>query len=166
MANPERAAGVLERFREIGIELAIDDFGTGYSSLTYLRTLPARELKIDRSFVRDIDTNESNALITSAVIKLARAFGLEVVAEGVETEGELRRLIALGCDIAQGYLISRPMPASEYSTFLANHAKSPITRSLSNLRIAPTTSANPVVTAPPQSSVRPSLKDSLRSIRL
>jgi len=166
MANPERAAGVLERFREIGVELAIDDFGTGYSSLTYLRTLPARELKIDRSFVRDIDTNESNALITSAVIKLARAFGLEVVAEGVETEGELRRLIALGCDIAQGYLIARPMPASDYAVFLANHAKSPITRSLSNLRIAPATIANPIVTAPPQSSVRPSLKDSLRSIRL
>jgi diguanylate cyclase (GGDEF)-like protein len=166
MANPERAAGVLERFREIGIELAIDDFGTGYSSLTYLRTLPARELKIDRSFVRDIDTNESNALITSAVIKLARAFGLEVVAEGVETEGELRRLIALGCDIAQGYLISRPMPACDYATFLANHAKSPISRSLSNLRIAPTTITNPIVTAPPQSSVRPSLKDSLRSIRV
>ena len=166
MANPERAAGVLERFREIGVELAIDDFGTGYSSLTYLRTLPARELKIDRSFVRDIDTNESNALITSAVIKLARAFGLEVVAEGVETEGELRRLIALGCDIAQGYLIARPMPASDYAVFLANHAKSPIARSLSNLRIAPATIANPIVTAPPQSSVRPSLKDSLRSIRL
>ncbi|HEU4579420.1 MAG TPA: bifunctional diguanylate cyclase/phosphodiesterase [Polyangiaceae bacterium] len=166
MANPERAAGVLERFREIGIELAIDDFGTGYSSLTYLRTLPARELKIDRSFVRDIDTNESNALITSSVIKLARAFGLEVVAEGVETEGELRRLIALGCDIAQGYLISRPMPASEYSTFLANHAKSPITRSLSNLRVAPPAINNPIVSAPPQSSVRPSLKDSLRSIRV
>jgi diguanylate cyclase (GGDEF)-like protein len=165
MANPERAAGVLERFREIGVELAIDDFGTGYSSLTYLRTLPARELKIDRSFVRDIDTNESNALITSAVIKLSHAFGLEVVAEGVETEGELRRLIALGCDIAQGYLISRPMPASDYAAFLANHAKSPISRSLSNLRIAPATSANPIV-APPQSSVRPSLKDSLRSVRI
>jgi len=116
--------------------------------------------------VRDIDTNESNALITSAVIKLARAFGLEVVAEGVETEGELRRLIALGCDIAQGYLIARPMPASDYAVFLANHAKSPIARSLSNLRIAPATIANPIVTAPPQSSVRPSLKDSLRSIRL
>ena len=166
MANPERAAGVLERFREIGVELAIDDFGTGYSSLTYLRTLPARELKIDRSFVRDIDSNESNALITSAVIKLARAFGLEVVAEGVETEGELRRLIALGCDIAQGYLISRPMPASDYAAFLANHAKSPLTRSLNNLRISPPTIANPIVTAPPQSSVRPSLKDSLRSIRV
>jgi EAL domain-containing protein (putative c-di-GMP-specific phosphodiesterase class I) len=165
MANPERAAVVLERFREIGIDLSIDDFGTGYSSLTYLRTLPARELKIDRSFVHDIDTNEGNALITSAVIKLAHGLGLEVVAEGVETEAELRRLLTLGCDLAQGYLISRPVPASEFATFLDQHPKSPFARRLAQLRIVPAAIADPIVTAPPASSVRPSLKDSLRSIR-
>src|SRR6185295_13674085 len=132
MANPERAAVVLERFREIGVALAIDDFGTGYSSLTYLRTLPARELKIDRSFVKDIDQNESNALIATSVIQLAHGLGLEVVAEGVETEAELRRLLVLGCDLAQGYLISRPMPPGEFAAFLLNHAKgSAIARSLS-----------------------------------
>ncbi|MEO8178789.1 MAG: bifunctional diguanylate cyclase/phosphodiesterase [Deltaproteobacteria bacterium] len=166
MANPERAAVVLERFREIGVDLSIDDFGTGYSSLTYLRTLPARELKIDRSFVHDIDTNEGNALITSAVIKLAHGLGLEVVAEGVETEAELRRLLTLGCDLAQGYLISRPVPASDFATFLEQHQKSPFARRLANLRITPTSISNPILTAPPASSVRPSLKDSLRSIRL
>jgi len=166
MANPERAAVVLERFREIGVDLSIDDFGTGYSSLTYLRTLPARELKIDRSFVHDIDTNQGNALITSAVIKLAHGLGLEVVAEGVETEAELRRLLTLGCDLAQGYLISRPVPASDFVTFLEQHPVSPFARRLANLRITPTSISNPTMTAPPASSVRPSLKDSLRSIRL
>jgi diguanylate cyclase (GGDEF)-like protein len=166
MANPERAAVVLERFREIGVDLSIDDFGTGYSSLTYLRTLPARELKIDRSFVHDIDTNQGNALITSAVIKLAHGLGLEVVAEGVETEAELRRLLTLGCDLAQGYLISRPVPASDFVTFLEQHPMSPFARRLANLRITPTSISNPTMTAPPASSVRPSLKDSLRSIRL
>jgi EAL domain-containing protein (putative c-di-GMP-specific phosphodiesterase class I) len=165
MANPERAAVVLERLREIGVELSIDDFGTGYSSLTYLRTLPARELKIDRSFVQDIDQNEGNALIASSVIQLAHGLGLEVVAEGVETEAELRRLLVLGCDLAQGYLISRPVPASDFVAFLANHGKSPIARSLANLRIAPAPILTPIVTSPPQSSVRPSLRDSLRSIR-
>jgi diguanylate cyclase (GGDEF)-like protein len=165
MANPERAAVVLERFREIGVELSIDDFGTGYSSLTYLRTLPARELKIDRSFVSEIDANEGNALITGAVIELAHGLGLEVVAEGVETEAELRRLLVLGCDLAQGYLISRPLPASDFATFLAQHHKSPFARTLANLRSAPALLVNPVVTAPPTSSVRPSLRESLRSIR-
>jgi diguanylate cyclase (GGDEF)-like protein len=165
MANPERAAAVLERFREIGVELSIDDFGTGYSSLTYLRTLPARELKIDRSFVHEIDANEGNALITGAVIKLAHGLGLQVVAEGVETEAELRRLLLLGCDLAQGYLISRPLPASDFVTFLAQHPKSPFPRLLANLRIAPGPIINPIMTAPPASSIRPSLRDSLRSIR-
>jgi diguanylate cyclase (GGDEF)-like protein len=165
MANPERAAAVLERFREIGVELSIDDFGTGYSSLTYLRTLPARELKIDRSFVHEIDANEGNALITGAVIKLAHGLGLQVVAEGVETEAELRRLLLLGCDLAQGYLISRPLPASDFVTFLAQHPKSPFARTLANLRITPGPIVNPIMTAPPASSMRPSLRDSLRSIR-
>jgi diguanylate cyclase (GGDEF)-like protein len=166
MANPERAAVVLERLREIGVALSIDDFGTGYSSLTYLRTLPAGELKIDRSFVRDIDANEGNATIARSVINLAHGLGLQVVAEGVETEAELRKLLSLGCDLAQGYLIGRPMPASDYVNFLGAHAKSPFARMLAALRIQPLTIPNPVVTAPPASSVRPSLRESLRSIRI
>jgi diguanylate cyclase (GGDEF)-like protein len=165
MQNPERAAVVLERLREIGVGLSIDEFGTGYSSLTYLRTLPADELKIDRSFVQEIDANEGNATIVRSVINLAHSLGLKVVAEGVETEAELRRLITLGCDLAQGYLISRPLPASDFASFLAHHHKSPTALALASLRVSPSVTHNPVVAAPPQSSVRPSLRESLKSIR-
>jgi EAL domain-containing protein (putative c-di-GMP-specific phosphodiesterase class I) len=164
MQNPERAAVVLERLREIGVGLSIDDFGTGYSSLTYLRTLPADELKIDRSFVQEIDTNEGNATIVRSVINLAHSLGLKVVAEGVETEAELRRLITLGCDLAQGYLISRPLPASDFASYLSQHHRIPTALALASLRIAPAVTHNAVV-APPQSSVRPSLRESLKSIR-
>lgn len=164
MANPERAAGVLERLREIGVELSLDDFGTGYSSLTYLRTLPAGELKIDRSFVREIDANENNAAIARAVINLAHSLGLKVVAEGVETEPELRRLVALGCDLAQGFLISRPLPPSEFAAFLVSYPLSAVAEQLAKAR-ATRVSANPPVLPAPQSSVRPSLRESLRSIR-
>jgi diguanylate cyclase (GGDEF)-like protein len=165
MANPERAAGVLERLREIGLHLSIDDFGTGYSSLTYLRTLPAGELKIDRSFVKEIDENENNAAIAGAVINLAHSLGLKVVAEGVETEPELRCLMALGCDLAQGYLISRPVPASEFAAFVAGYPVSAIADLIAKARTSARTTARPVVAAP-QSSVRPSLRESLRSIRI
>ncbi|MEY2930486.1 MAG: hypothetical protein RL033_1235 [Pseudomonadota bacterium] len=165
MQNPERAAVVLERLREIGVGLSIDDFGTGYSSLTYLRTLPADELKIDRSFVQEIDANEGNATIARSVINLAHSLGLKVVAEGVETEAELRRLITLGCDLAQGYLISRPLPASDFANYLSHHHKSPTALALASLRVAPAVTHNPMVAAPPQSSVRPSLRESLKSIR-
>ncbi len=164
MQNPERAAVVLERLREIGVALSIDDFGTGYSSLTYLRTLPADELKIDRSFVREIDANEGNATIARSVINLAHSLGLKVVAEGVETEAELKRLITLGCDLAQGYLISRPLPASDLASFLSHHHRSPTALALASLRIQPATTHSPIVAAP-QSSVRPSLRESLKSIR-
>lgn len=166
MANPERAAVVLERLREIGVGLSIDDFGTGYSSLTYLRTLPASELKIDRSFIRDIDQNENNAAIVVAVINLAHGLGLRVVAEGVETEAELARLVTLGCDLAQGFLISRPLPAGDFPAFLANYPRSPVATQLTRWRVVPPTSQSPVALPPPYSSVRPSLRESLRSLRL
>jgi EAL domain-containing protein (putative c-di-GMP-specific phosphodiesterase class I) len=165
MANPERAAGVLERLREIGLHLSIDDFGTGYSSLTYLRTLPAGELKIDRSFVKEIDENENNAAIAGAVINLAHSLGLKVVAEGVETEPELRCLMALGCDLAQGYLISRPIPAGEVAAFLTGYPESAIADLIAKTRASARVTARPAVAAP-QSSVRPSLRESLRSIRV
>ncbi|HKO94387.1 MAG TPA: EAL domain-containing protein, partial [Polyangiaceae bacterium] len=166
MANPERAAVVLERLRELGVGLSIDDFGTGYSSLTYLRTLPAGELKIDRSFIRDIDQNENNAAIVVAVINLAHGLGLRVVAEGVETEAELARLVTLGCDLAQGFLISRPLPAGDFAAFLATYPRSPVAAQLTRWRVVPPTSQNPIALPPPQSSVRPSLRESLRSLRL
>jgi EAL domain-containing protein (putative c-di-GMP-specific phosphodiesterase class I) len=94
------------------VGFALDDFGTGYSSLTYLRRLPVKTLKIDQSFVREILNDPSNLLIVQAVIGLASAFQLHVIAEGVESVAHGRMLLQLECDHAQGYGISRPMPAA------------------------------------------------------
>ena len=95
-----------------GVRFALDDFGTGYSSLTYLKHLPAETIKIDQSFVRDMLVDEDDLAIITGVIGLARAFGREVIAEGVETEAHAQRLLAMGCPLHQGYGIARPMPAS------------------------------------------------------
>ncbi len=99
------------RLEALGVHISIDDFGTGYSSLAYLRQLPAEELKIDQSFVADLETSGDARAIVDAVVKLAQALGLKVVAEGVETEGQQRILRSLGCDQLQGYLFARPMSA-------------------------------------------------------
>ncbi|MFG6448297.1 putative bifunctional diguanylate cyclase/phosphodiesterase [Roseateles sp. BYS180W] len=110
----EDTAATQETFRrlgQLGVHLSIDDFGTGYSSLSYLRQLPASELKIDRSFVVDVDTSPDARAVVDAVVKLAHALGLRVVAEGVETERQQNALLALGCDEFQGYLFARPMSA-------------------------------------------------------
>jgi EAL domain-containing protein (putative c-di-GMP-specific phosphodiesterase class I) len=95
----------------VGASLSIDDFGTGYSSLAYLRKLPARQLKIDRGFVADIEHSSDALAVVDAVIKLAHALGLKVVAEGVETENQRDILLGLRCDELQGYLFAKPMPA-------------------------------------------------------
>jgi len=103
-----------ETFRalgELGVHLSIDDFGTGYSSLAYLRQLPAKELKIDRSFVAEIDTNSSALTMVDAILRLAHALNLRVVAEGVERESQRKWLVKLGCDELQGYFFARPMPS-------------------------------------------------------
>jgi len=99
------------RLGELGTHLSIDDFGTGYSSLSYLRQLPAEELKIDASFVKDVDTSADARAIVNAVVKLAHALGLKVVAEGVETTRQRKVLVDLGCDELQGYLFAKPMTA-------------------------------------------------------
>jgi EAL domain-containing protein (putative c-di-GMP-specific phosphodiesterase class I) len=99
----------LTRFRIKGIGLAIDDFGTGYSSLMQLRQLPFTEVKIDRYFVNDAVTSPDSRLIVKAIIELAQGLGLTATAEGVETRDQLRLLHELGCDVAQGYLISHPL---------------------------------------------------------
>ncbi|MBI4497222.1 MAG: EAL domain-containing protein [Chloroflexi bacterium] len=113
MADPAQALETLRRLRAMGIEIAIDDFGTGYSSLAYLRRLPVSELKIDKSFVLDMALDEGNAAIVRLTIELGHYLGLKVVAEGVESRQAWELLAALGCDAAQGYYVSHPVPAAD-----------------------------------------------------
>ena len=109
--DPLRALANLQVLRETGCALSIDDYGTGYSSLSYLRQMPVSEMKIDRSFVMHLLDNPNDEIIVRSTIELAHNMGLKVTAEGVESEAVLERLRALGCDLAQGYLISKPIPA-------------------------------------------------------
>ena len=118
MVDPKGSKEVLARLHEMGVGLAIDDFGTGYSSLSYLSELPVTELKIDRSFVMSMATSDGDAFIVRATIDLGRNLGLRVVAEGVETEAVWNRLAELGCDVGQGYYLSRPVPATELTRWL------------------------------------------------
>ncbi|MCL4312563.1 MAG: EAL domain-containing protein [Actinobacteria bacterium] len=113
MANAETALSVLQALKELGVTLAIDDFGTGYSSLSYLKQFPLDILKIDKSFVDGLDGDTRNAAIVEAIINLAHTLGLSVIAEGVEREAQLECLTRLGCDLAQGFLFSKPVPAEE-----------------------------------------------------
>jgi EAL domain-containing protein (putative c-di-GMP-specific phosphodiesterase class I) len=101
-----------------GLSFSVDDFGTGYSSLAYLKRLPLDQLKIDRSFVRDLLVDASSASIAQAIISLSHALGLSVIAEGVESERQLEILADLGCHAYQGYLFSRPVPLPEFEKLL------------------------------------------------
>ncbi|MDO6441612.1 EAL domain-containing protein [Marinobacter sp. 2_MG-2023] len=120
--NIEHNLGQLRRLHDLGVHLAIDDFGVGYSSLAYLRNFPVDLLKIDRSFITEVTERHDDAVITRAVINLAHNLGLQVVAEGVETRAQLDLLRSQGCNMAQGYLISRPVPAVELEKALSNGA--------------------------------------------
>jgi EAL domain-containing protein (putative c-di-GMP-specific phosphodiesterase class I) len=116
MEDAASALGVLRALKELGVLLAIDDFGTGYSSLSYLQRFPLDILKVDRMFVESLGSDADGEEIVSAVINLAHALGLQVVAEGVETTEQLQILRSLGCDLAQGFLFSKPLPAADVVT--------------------------------------------------
>ena len=133
VADMFRMRGVLERLGAMGLRISVDDFGTGYTSLGYLRRLPISELKIDRSFVSQMATSEEVAVIVRSTIDLGRNVGLGVVAEGVEDPEVLQRLRELGCDVAQGYLMSRPIPADELTAWLTEFTA----QSASALRASP-----------------------------
>ena len=120
MADPERALEILGRLNAMGVQLSVDDFGTGYSSMAYLKRLPVDELKVDRSFVMNLTTDNRDALIVRSTIDLGRNLGLRVVAEGVEDEATQQELEVLGCDAIQGYHISRPMAADALTSWLAH----------------------------------------------
>jgi EAL domain-containing protein (putative c-di-GMP-specific phosphodiesterase class I) len=118
MADPVGALETLTRLKRLDVELTIDDYGTGYSSLASLRHLPIQQVKIDRCFVTGIPADASNDAIVRSTIDLAHALGALVVAEGVETPSELQRLADIACDLAQGYLIGRPLPGDELAQLI------------------------------------------------
>jgi diguanylate cyclase (GGDEF)-like protein/PAS domain S-box-containing protein len=118
MADPAQAMEVVARLSAMGIQMAIDDFGTGYSSLAYLKRLPVDKLKIDKSFVRHLATDAHDAAIVQSTVGLAHALGLSLVAEGVEDQASWDLLAQMGCDVAQGYFISRPIPADKLTVWL------------------------------------------------
>jgi EAL domain-containing protein (putative c-di-GMP-specific phosphodiesterase class I) len=109
MDRPESHAMQLASLRAAGLRMAIDDFGTGYSSLAYLKRLPVDKIKVDRSFIADLPLDAEDKAIVTAIIRMAKALGLRIVAEGVETKAQAELLRGLGCDLLQGYLTGRPM---------------------------------------------------------
>jgi diguanylate cyclase (GGDEF)-like protein/PAS domain S-box-containing protein len=128
LSDPVRTKRVLDKLAAMGIALSIDDFGTGYSSLSYLSQLPVNEIKIDRSFVMNMAESDNDAVIVRSTIDLGRNLGLQVVAEGVETEQAWDELSELGCTLAQGYYLSRPVPAAELTQWMLRRPAGPIRR--------------------------------------
>ncbi|NRR34255.1 EAL domain-containing protein [Oxalobacteraceae bacterium] len=126
MQDPERSRTLLRSLRERGFKVAIDDFGTGYSSLSYLKLFAIDRIKIDRGFVKDIETDPNDAVIVTATIGLAHALGLTVVAEGVETAAQCEFLRKGHCDEAQGYLFARPMPLADFELLLASRKEAAV----------------------------------------
>jgi EAL domain-containing protein (putative c-di-GMP-specific phosphodiesterase class I) len=127
MDDPKRALSTLDRLHAMGFKLSIDDFGTGYSSLAYLKRLPVDELKIDRSFVSGMETDRDDAVIVRSTIDLGHNMDLRVVAEGVENEAVWHLLAEAGCDIGQGYFMSKPIPANQLDDWMAKW-RAPVAR--------------------------------------
>lgn len=128
MENPEKSIEAFEYLSELGIKVSIDDFGTGYSSLSYLKKINADVIKIDRSFVVDLELNEDDRAICKAIINMAHSLGLEVIAEGVENPAQRDLLHDLGCHMIQGYLYSKPLPEPEFVTFVQKFNESAKTK--------------------------------------
>jgi diguanylate cyclase (GGDEF)-like protein len=120
MEEAQRTIGTLQDLKGLGVQLAIDDFGTGYSSLSYLKRFPVDYLKIDRSFVEGLKKDAEDIMLVAGVIRLAHTLGMEVIAEGVESAEQLKRLQGLGCDLAQGFYFSKPLPAEAVSGLLVS----------------------------------------------
>ena len=139
MQDPANAKAILDHLDHLGVRLSIDDFGTGYSSLAYLKQLPVDEIKVDRSFVMNMTEDENDASIVKATIGLAHDMGLAVVAEGVEDQATQDQLGRLGCDIIQGYYISRPVPHQAFSTLLSacNDEQAPVAAGLTSPLVQP-----------------------------
>jgi len=123
MSDPAQAGALLREIRDVGVRIAIDDFGTGYSSLTYLNEFPLNVLKIDKSFVQSVESNDRGGPISNMIIGLGQNLGLEVIAEGVETAGQLEYMQEHGCDIAQGYLYARPESPEDLTPWLMAHQR-------------------------------------------
>jgi EAL domain-containing protein (putative c-di-GMP-specific phosphodiesterase class I) len=121
MSDPARTEGVLRTLSGLGIKLAVDDFGAGYTSLAYLAKLPLDQVKIDRSFVAGILDDDHDRAIVQAIVHLCKDLGLQVVAEGVETTATLDAINRLGCDLMQGYQLSKPVPPDELIRWLEQH---------------------------------------------
>jgi EAL domain-containing protein (putative c-di-GMP-specific phosphodiesterase class I) len=119
MADPDRAMGILLRLHQMGIRLSIDDFGTGYSSLAYLKRLPVDDIKIDKSFIMGLTPESDDAIIVRSTVDMARSLGLMVVAEGVDSTATMDYLRDIGCNWAQGYFISRPLPGPDVAGWLS-----------------------------------------------
>ncbi len=119
MSNPEATIDVLTKLQTKGVAISVDDFGTGFSSLSYLKRLPIDSLKVDQSFVRELATDPDDAALVMAIVSLGHTLRLRVVAEGVETQEQLRFLRLLRCDEIQGYLISKPLPVAGIEQLLA-----------------------------------------------
>jgi diguanylate cyclase (GGDEF)-like protein len=135
LADPQHTLDVLLGLRSNGVQVSIDDYGTGFSSLTYLRNLPVQELKIDRSLIRNVATDDRSRMIVASTIQLAHALDMRIVAEGVENAADLASLVAMGIDTVQGYHLARPMPSSQINDWLRD---SPYTdRSCESLPLAP-----------------------------
>ncbi|MEA1835243.1 diguanylate cyclase [Methylobacterium durans] len=129
----EAVPATLQRLHDSGVLITLDDFGTGFASLTHLKQFPVGHIKVDQSFVRDLEQDEGDAAIVAAVIGLGRSLGIQVTAEGVETRGQAQRLIAMGCDYAQGYLYAKPMASSRVPRLLQNWSETAVATNASIL---------------------------------